>query len=167
MDARADLNLCWAHRSLCWFCHAAAHIGLIRNHCCPRRFGCRKWYWFNVLNLAVSSLNAGFITWFLAFSIPWATSENCRRDLFLFGFNLQFLVRFGILTSTEGSVMWCTCKVLCLHTPAGLIWEKSLPSPDFKLKLFNWKRPLYLKVFAWIMLWQLQIIFSWCAWTLG
>ena len=25
-DAQADLSLCWAHRSICWFCHAAAHL---------------------------------------------------------------------------------------------------------------------------------------------
>ena len=25
-DAQADLNLCWAHRSFCSFCHAVAHI---------------------------------------------------------------------------------------------------------------------------------------------
>ena len=25
-DAQADLSLCWAHRSFCWFCHAVAHI---------------------------------------------------------------------------------------------------------------------------------------------
>ena len=24
-DAQADLSLCWAHRSFCWFCHEAAH----------------------------------------------------------------------------------------------------------------------------------------------
>ena len=24
VDAHADLSLCWAHRSFCWFCHAAA-----------------------------------------------------------------------------------------------------------------------------------------------
>ena len=23
-DAQADLNLCWVHKSFCWFCHAAA-----------------------------------------------------------------------------------------------------------------------------------------------
>ena len=26
MDVQADLRLCWAHRSLCWFCRAAAEI---------------------------------------------------------------------------------------------------------------------------------------------
>ena len=26
--AQADLSLRWAHRSFCWFCHAAAHIAL-------------------------------------------------------------------------------------------------------------------------------------------
>ena len=25
-DAQADLSLHWAHRSFCWFCHAAAHL---------------------------------------------------------------------------------------------------------------------------------------------
>ena len=25
-DAQADLSLCWAHRSFCWLCHAAAHF---------------------------------------------------------------------------------------------------------------------------------------------
>ena len=25
-DAQADLSLHWTHRSICWFCHAAAHI---------------------------------------------------------------------------------------------------------------------------------------------
>ena len=25
-DAQSDLSLRWAHRSFCWFCHAAAHI---------------------------------------------------------------------------------------------------------------------------------------------
>ena len=25
-DAQADLSLCWAHRSLCWFCPAIAHL---------------------------------------------------------------------------------------------------------------------------------------------
>ena len=25
-DAHADLNLCCAHRSLCWFCHAVFHL---------------------------------------------------------------------------------------------------------------------------------------------
>ena len=24
VDAQADLSLCWAHRSFCWFCHAVA-----------------------------------------------------------------------------------------------------------------------------------------------
>ena len=27
-DAQADLSLCWAHRSFCWFFHAAAHFSL-------------------------------------------------------------------------------------------------------------------------------------------
>ena len=26
VDAQADLSLCWAHRSFCWFCHEAAQI---------------------------------------------------------------------------------------------------------------------------------------------
>ena len=26
MDAQADLRLCWAHMSFCWFCHEAAQI---------------------------------------------------------------------------------------------------------------------------------------------
>ena len=26
VDAEADLSLRWAHKSVCWFCHAAAHI---------------------------------------------------------------------------------------------------------------------------------------------
>ena len=25
-DAQADLNLRWAHKSFCWFCHAVAKI---------------------------------------------------------------------------------------------------------------------------------------------
>ena len=25
-DAQADLNLCWAHRLFCWFCHAVVHL---------------------------------------------------------------------------------------------------------------------------------------------
>ena len=25
-DAQADLSLCWAHRSFCWFCYEAAHF---------------------------------------------------------------------------------------------------------------------------------------------
>ena len=25
-DAQADLSNCWAHRSFCWFCYAAAHL---------------------------------------------------------------------------------------------------------------------------------------------
>ena len=24
-DAQADLSLCWAHKSFCWFCHVVAH----------------------------------------------------------------------------------------------------------------------------------------------
>ena len=27
-DAKADLSLCWAHISFCWFCHEAAHFFL-------------------------------------------------------------------------------------------------------------------------------------------
>ena len=26
MDAQAELRLCWAHMSLCWFCRAVAHM---------------------------------------------------------------------------------------------------------------------------------------------
>ena len=26
VDAQADLSLCWAHRSFCWFCHEAAQM---------------------------------------------------------------------------------------------------------------------------------------------
>ena len=26
VDAQADLSLCWMHRPVCWFCHAAAHL---------------------------------------------------------------------------------------------------------------------------------------------
>ena len=26
VNAQADLSLCWAHRSFCWFCHVAAQI---------------------------------------------------------------------------------------------------------------------------------------------
>ena len=26
MDAQADLSLCWAHRTFCWFCHVLAHF---------------------------------------------------------------------------------------------------------------------------------------------
>ena len=26
VDAQADLSLCWAHRSFCWFCCAMAHL---------------------------------------------------------------------------------------------------------------------------------------------
>ena len=25
-DVQADVSLCWAHRSFCWFCHALAHL---------------------------------------------------------------------------------------------------------------------------------------------
>ena len=25
-DAQADMSLCWAHISFCWFCHEVAHI---------------------------------------------------------------------------------------------------------------------------------------------
>ena len=28
--AQADLSLCWAHRSFCWFCHAAAHFKIVQ-----------------------------------------------------------------------------------------------------------------------------------------
>ena len=30
VDAQVDLSLCLAHRSFCWFCHAAAHFILIQ-----------------------------------------------------------------------------------------------------------------------------------------
>ena len=26
MDAQADLSLCWAHMSFCWFCHVVTQI---------------------------------------------------------------------------------------------------------------------------------------------
>ena len=26
LDAQSDVNLCWAHMSFCWFCHAAAQM---------------------------------------------------------------------------------------------------------------------------------------------
>ena len=33
-DAQADLSLCWAHRSFCWFCRAAAlELGTNTYHC--------------------------------------------------------------------------------------------------------------------------------------
>ena len=35
-DAQADLSLCWAHTSFCWFCHAVAQFSNwnhFRNHC--------------------------------------------------------------------------------------------------------------------------------------
>ena len=25
-DVQADLSLCWAHRSFCWFCHGSSHL---------------------------------------------------------------------------------------------------------------------------------------------
>ena len=28
-DAQADLSLCWAHKSFCWFCHVAAHLNIL------------------------------------------------------------------------------------------------------------------------------------------
>ena len=28
-DAQADLSLRWSHRSVCWFCHAAAHSAFL------------------------------------------------------------------------------------------------------------------------------------------
>ena len=35
-DAQTDLNLHWAHRSFCWFCHAAAreHWALLQENLC-------------------------------------------------------------------------------------------------------------------------------------
>ena len=34
MDAQADLSLRWAHRSFCWFCHAACHFdGVLATLC--------------------------------------------------------------------------------------------------------------------------------------
>ena len=29
MDVQADLSLRWAQRSLCWFCHATAHMNTV------------------------------------------------------------------------------------------------------------------------------------------
>ena len=43
-DAQADLNLCWAHRSFCWFCHAAAYIFLL---VFTVWFSCSQSIWFN------------------------------------------------------------------------------------------------------------------------
>ena len=37
-DAQADLSLCWAHMSVCWFCHEAAHIS---SYFCD----CFVWWW--------------------------------------------------------------------------------------------------------------------------
>ena len=31
VDAQADLSLCWAHISFCWFCHEAAQMATTRN----------------------------------------------------------------------------------------------------------------------------------------
>ena len=36
-DAQADLSLCWAHRSCCWFCHAVAHLLFIIRIVCLGR----------------------------------------------------------------------------------------------------------------------------------
>ena len=39
--AQADLSLCWAHRSFCWFCHALAHFltsTTITIQSCPSSF---------------------------------------------------------------------------------------------------------------------------------
>ena len=38
VDAQADLSLCSAHRSFCWFCHEMAHI----------LFGCQLPSWFQI-----------------------------------------------------------------------------------------------------------------------
>ena len=38
-DAQADLSLCWAHRSFCWFCHEVAQI-------C---FHCQQWCYVFIL----------------------------------------------------------------------------------------------------------------------
>ena len=35
-NAQADLSLCWAHRSFCWFCHEAAHLLLLLCSWCKR-----------------------------------------------------------------------------------------------------------------------------------
>ena len=32
VDAQADLSLCWAHMSFCWFCHEEAHFYFYRSH---------------------------------------------------------------------------------------------------------------------------------------
>ena len=34
-DAQADLSLCWAHTSVCWFCHVVAHVDVAFKR--PRR----------------------------------------------------------------------------------------------------------------------------------
>ena len=38
VDAQADLSLCWAHRTFCWFCHEVSHIyNIYDNPTCSMR----------------------------------------------------------------------------------------------------------------------------------
>ena len=56
-DAQSDLSLHWVHRSFCWFCHAAAHMGMscLEGYLTwPPPFSCR-------IRIRVDATSAGFI----------------------------------------------------------------------------------------------------------
>ena len=39
-DVQADLSLCWAHRSFCWFCNVTAHMYCLGHPVSPGEPGC-------------------------------------------------------------------------------------------------------------------------------
>ena len=86
-DAQADLSLCWAHISFCWFCRAAAHMSNKGKHHLPSRTRplisvtsqitftrfLSVWYHMPLNGSVINALNIENI---------WATAwQNQRNDL--------------------------------------------------------------------------------------
>ena len=57
-DARADLNLRWAHRSFCWFCHEAAQFCLSS---CPSQNNCKVKTCYKRIYLAILLIKTLYI----------------------------------------------------------------------------------------------------------
>ena len=98
-DARSDLSLCRAHRSFCWFCHAAAHIAFQKILFEPNTAKSTKWYWCSAKAQISLQINFLLYTWIRFWSLAthksdkrrlWSNCAAAQADLNLCGVHIWF-----------------------------------------------------------------------------
>ena len=113
VDAPADLSLCWAHRSFCWFCHEVPHSFIIRFTVCD------EWQiwatsWQNQQTDKCADAQADLSLCWVHMSFCWH-SLGCKLELWIWHL---LLWQFDIFSLISWRIM---CFLLFILTTTYLI----------------------------------------------